>query len=178
MLAAACIVSALSAGCSERSVGGARSALPELPARAPRHPATWSIEPLAGPFRSGMTTTVRVTAKLEDGWHVYSLTQPAGGPRATRISVPAGQPFILAGLPSPTVKPQVKYDGAFRMNVQEHERGVTFDIPVRATRLVAGPADSIRVEVRYQVCDASLCYPPQTARLAEAVTAGSARTGE
>lgn len=180
-LAATCLVSGLSAGCSERSRNpqkDAQSALPEVPPRDTHRPAAWSIEPLAGPLGAGMTTTVRVTAKLEDGWHVYSLTQPAGGPKATRISVPAGQAFVLAGEPRPTVPPQVKYDGAFRMNVQEHERSVTFDIPVRATRGVKAPGDSLRVEVRYQICDASLCYPPQTSRLAAAVTAGPATAGE
>ena len=179
MLAATCLVTGLSTGCSDGPRASQKAGPVQLGSTGPVElPAAWSIEPLAGPLSAGKTATVRVTAKIQDGWHVYSLTQPAGGPKATRIAVPGGQPFIPAGDPAPSVQPELKYDSAFRMNVQEHENAITFDVPVRATRRVAAPGDSIRIEVRYQVCDASLCYPQQTTRLAAAVTAGTGAAGE
>ncbi len=137
------------------------------PAVAP--PVRWTIVPP----RARITTspdTVVIQASIEPGWHVYSLTQPAGGPVATRVSLSPGQPFELAGTPVSAPAPHVAYDDAFRMNVQLYEARVRFLVPVRASRAVM-PADSVRVNVRYQICNASLCYPAQTAKLAAAFPA-------
>ena len=132
-------------------------------------PAAWTIEPIRTAMKSGDSTTVRVDARLGSGWHIYSVTQPAGGPIATRISLPTGQPFVLAGDPAPTEPPHVAFDDAFHMSVQLHEKAVAFTVPVRMTGPLTGSDDSVHVRVRYQVCNASLCYPPQIARLATPV---------
>jgi thiol:disulfide interchange protein DsbD len=134
-------------------------------------PVRWAIATAGAPIASGDTTRIRVDAAIQDGWHVYSITQPAGGPIATRISVPAGQPFLAAGAVEATTPPHVAFDDAFRMNVQLHVKAASFDVPVRFTgaTAAAGSSDSVHVNVRYQACNASLCLPPQTARLAAAV---------
>lgn len=118
---------------------------------------------------------VRVTAAIDDGWHIYSLTQPAGGPVATRITLPAGQPYAAAGAVRSS-RPHVGYDESFAMNVEMHERTAVFDVPVRATGGSAGsPANwrsPVQITVRYQACNASLCLPPQTARLSASLPPG------
>lgn len=137
-------------------------------------PVRWSLAALPAPMHDGDTASVRVDASIEDGWHIYSVTQPAGGPIATRITVPVGQPFVAAGDPRPTVQPEIAFDDAFKMKVQLHEKAVGFTVPVRATaaaapstaETAARTSDSVHVNVRYQVCNQSLCLPPQTARLA------------
>jgi len=147
------------------AAGSLAACSPGRPAAA-QTPVIWTIAPISAPIRSGSATNVRIDAKIQDGWHIYSITQPAGGPIATRITVPAGQPFVSAGDPKPTVEPRVAFDDAFHMNVQLHEKAVSFIVPVRSIGAATIVADSIRVNVRYQVCNASLCYPPQTAKLA------------
>ncbi|MCX7827497.1 MAG: hypothetical protein N2689_18355, partial [Verrucomicrobiae bacterium] len=42
------------------------------------------VEPAAA--RAGETVKIIVTAKLDEGWHIYSLTQPPGGPQKTTIT--------------------------------------------------------------------------------------------
>ena len=116
------------------------------------------------------TDTVVIRGVIEPGWHVYALTQPPGGPFATRVALPDGQPLEVTGTPVSEPAPHTAYDEAFRMNVQMYENEVRLLVPVRATRVVT-PADSVRVNVRYQICNASLCYPAQTVRLAAAVPA-------
>ncbi|MEO7104609.1 MAG: protein-disulfide reductase DsbD N-terminal domain-containing protein [Gemmatimonadaceae bacterium] len=132
-------------------------------------PVKWTISPVAARLSTGDTTSVRVDVQLQAGWHIYAVTQPVagptGGPMPTRITLPSDQPFVLAGDPQPTSKPEVKFDDAFRMNVQEHDKNVGFVIPVRLAES-STPADSVHVNVRYQVCNAKLCYPPQTVKLA------------
>jgi thiol:disulfide interchange protein DsbD len=135
-------------------------------------PITWTITPLRATPRNGATVQVRIDARIQDGWHIYSITQPAGGPTATRITVPPGQAVVSAGAATPTVRPHVAYDDAFKMNVQLHEKAVAFNVPIRSTR-PASASDSVHVNVRYQVCNASLCYPPQTARLATPLSVAS-----
>jgi thiol:disulfide interchange protein DsbD len=130
----------------------------------------WTLAPIAAPIQDGATATVRVDARIQDGWHIYSITQPAGGPIPTRITVPPNQPFESAGDAEPTAQPRVAFDDAFKMNVQMHEKAIGFTVPIRAVGTAATAADSVHVNVRYQVCNESLCLPPQTARLAAAAT--------
>lgn len=132
-------------------------------------PVTWSIDPLSAPITAS-PASVRIHGRINTGWHIYSTTQPAGGPIATRITVPDGQPFVGAGKPTSVAAPIVTYDDAFRMKVEEHTKDIEFVVPVRAASPVT-PGDSVRINVRYQVCNDSLCYPAQTARLAAAVPA-------
>ena len=155
-------------------------------------PVKWSIEPARAAVASAETTSVRIDAQIERGWHIYSVTQPAGGPIATRITVPAGQQLIASGTPVPSAPPRTSFDGAFHMDVQLHENTVGFIVPLRAATTgatqvrVQGGApsnarvamssvlpESVHVNVRYQVCNDSLCFPPQTARLAAAVASSA-----
>jgi DsbC/DsbD-like thiol-disulfide interchange protein len=138
-------------------------------------PVVWTIAPPARSIGPGATSSVRVDAKIQDGWHIYSVTQPAGGPIATRISVPTGQPFIAAGSPVPSAPPRMAFDDAFHMNVEMHEKAVAFNVPVRSTATAVTAAGSVHVNVRYQVCNETLCLPPQTAKLATSAPAGAGR---
>jgi len=140
---------------------GACSQTPGVAAQTPVH---WSITPVRGAISNGTVSTVRVDGTIQAGWHIYAISQPPGGPYATRISVPDGQSFVAAGSPAAVLPPHVAFDSAFKMNVQLHEKAASFDIPVRFTGKSAA-GDSVHVNVRYQVCNASLCLPPQTAKL-------------
>ena len=136
---------------------------------AAQTPVHWTVAPVRGALKTGAITNVQIDAKIQDGWHIYSITQPAGGPIATRITVPAGQPFILAAEPKPSAPPHVAFDDAFHMNVQLHEKAIGFEVPVRFIGLAGNAASSVHVNVRYQACNASLCLPPQTAKLVTSV---------
>ena len=130
------------------------------------------MESPAAPITS-RPATVLIHGHIASGWHIYSTTQPAGGPVATRITLPQGQPFAESGAPKPLAAPTVTYDDAFRMKVEVHDKDIGFTVPVRAVS-PTNSGDSLRINVRYQVCNDSLCYPAQTAHLAAAVPAGHA----
>ncbi len=136
----------------------------QTPPVAAQTPVHWAIAPVHGVIGNGTVSNVRIDGTIQAGWHIYSITQPPGGPYATRISVPDGQSFVAAGNPKAILAPHVAFDSAFKMNVQLHEKAASFDVPVRFTGKVAA-GDSVHVNVRYQVCNASLCLPPQTAKL-------------
>lgn len=170
------LAAAMLAACSDPQPARTLGETPDQGVAPSHQPVKWTISPttakLAGKLGVGDTTSVRIDVSLQTGWHVYAVTQPVagptGGPMPTRITVPSNQPFVLAGEAKPTSKPEIKFDDAFGMNVQEHDESVGFNIPVRLTTS-STPADSLHVNVRYQVCNAKLCYPPQTVKLATAV---------
>ncbi len=149
---------------------GAAATLAGSPVRA-QVPVRWSTTPVATPLKTDGITKVHIRADIQPGWHIYSLTQAAGGPNPTRITLPPEQPFELIGTAEPSPAPRVAFDDAFHMNVELHEKAVGFTVPVRYTPSGKARPDSVRVNVRYQVCNASLCYPPQTARLAAPIVA-------
>ena len=63
------------------------------------HPAHWSAKApgKSAPARKLLGFSVQLSAEITSGWHVYSITQPSGGPTTTVITRPAAQPFKLAG---------------------------------------------------------------------------------
>lgn len=40
---------------------------------------------------------VVLSATLAEGWHVYALSQPVGGPTPLKITTPAGSPYEIQG---------------------------------------------------------------------------------
>ena len=73
-------------------------------------PITWSVTSANSSVAAGSSVRVEVTARIDEGWHLYSLTQQPP-PDPTRILVPEGQPFSLGGkIEAPT--PESGFDKA------------------------------------------------------------------
>src|ERR1044071_4773385 len=50
----------------------------------------WTARLEPADARAGESAQIVLTAKLDHGWHVYSLTTPDGGPLKTTISLKPG----------------------------------------------------------------------------------------
>jgi len=127
-------------------------------------PVKWTTSQV-GTAVAGGTASVKLVAAIEEGWHIYSLTQGPGGPTPSRITLPDSQPFALAG----TIKadaPDVQFDKNFGINVETYEHAATFTVPVAVDKSAKPGAQQVRVNTRYQVCNASMCLPPKTVKLA------------
>ena len=125
-------------------------------------PAKWTLTLRARPTPPGAAFTIQVVARIDDGWRLYSLTQPPGGPLATRIWLGAGQPWTLAG-PIEGPEPTTEFDEVFGMDVEAYVGRADFEIPVKHREgSAAGP---VRVKVRYQMCSGELCLRPKTVAL-------------
>ena len=123
------------------------------------NPVTWSLKPVKA---ADGELYAELTAKIESGWHLYSLTPMTGGPRPTRISLPREQPFELAGqIEAPD--PFVEKDPNFDLEVEYYEEQVTFKLPLKRLPGVAG--EKLLVETRYQTCTSKLCLPPRLIKL-------------
>ena len=130
------------------------------------NPITWSLKasiPASAP-KPGDKFTVLLTAKIAEGWHLYSPEQQPGGPIPTRITLPADQPFKLADtidLPDP----RTEMDPNFNLETQFYEEEATFGLPVVvATNALAGKQE-VKVNVSFQTCNGQRCLPVKVVKL-------------
>jgi thiol:disulfide interchange protein DsbD len=137
-------------------------------------PAKWSLElqpPAAAP---GSTVTARLEAKIEPGWHLYSLTTPAGGPIPTTIRLadnPAIERFRVL-----EPKPKRARDPVFNLDVETYEGNPVFLIEIGTKKdATTGPSE-VAAEVRYQMCNDRLCLPPVKRRAAATLTIDAGAT--
>ncbi|HEY7543767.1 MAG TPA: cytochrome c biogenesis protein CcdA [Blastocatellia bacterium] len=131
-----------------------------------QNPIRWSIKPPAvkGPLKPGDKFSVKLTAEIDAGWHLYSLSQPAGGPIPTRITLAAGQPFKLAGkVASPA--PLVAHDPNFDIDTEFYEGTATFTLPVKVETDAKPGKAKLQVSAFFQSCNDQFCLPPKTVNL-------------
>ncbi len=98
-------------------------------------------------------------AVIDGGWHLYSATQPPGGPNPTRFSLLSGEPFQLAG----SVKqspPVTKFDPNFGIQTEFYSGSAEFRIPLRVSPSAQPREYGVTLQTIYQVCNDVVCLPP------------------
>jgi thiol:disulfide interchange protein len=117
-----------------------------------------------------------VTAEIAPLWHVYSLTQPAGGPTKTKIELTSSPEYQLAGpfrsQPQPTSR--VDNEAWVGLTIEEHAGRVTWYAPVELAPGVDPATLTITGQVRMLACKES-CIPVNkdfSARLGPGVPVG------
>lgn len=128
---------------------------------APPDPVAWKLEGVpAKALKAGERFSVKLSAQIQDGWHLYSMKEVTDGPIPTRIWLAEGQPLQLTGqIKAPP--PEVIQDPSFNMEVEEYEHAAEFTLPLRAM----GAAQKVAVNVSYQSCNDRLCLPPKTIKV-------------
>jgi thiol:disulfide interchange protein len=127
-------------------------------------PAKWSLasSDKGKSIKPGQSFKAELKAEIEEGWHLYALEQPAGGPIPTTILVTQGRPFEISGnIESP--KPTVKLDPNFQIETKFFEKQAIFTVPLKATSNAT--ADDVTLDVRFQLCNDTFCLPPRTVRV-------------
>jgi thiol-disulfide isomerase/thioredoxin len=116
------------------------------------------------PLKPGDTFEVHTTAKIQAGWHLYSLRKIEGGPIPTRITVPEGQPFELGGeIKSPDSL--TDRDPNFGVDVEFFEEEATFTLPIKVKADALAGKRETEIRVRYQTCNDKVCLPPKVVKL-------------
>jgi thiol:disulfide interchange protein len=121
---------------------------------------------------AGGTFEIRVDATIEDGWHVYATSQPAGGPVPLKIDIPRGGSFSLAGAIDEPL-PQREFDPNFQLDTLFHKERAVFGLPVRVAANAPSRSHRLRVVVSYQTCNDRLCLPPKDEELALEISVGA-----
>jgi DsbC/DsbD-like thiol-disulfide interchange protein len=134
-----------------------------LLAAAPGDPIVWRVEnPPAKAVKAGSRISLKLAAKIQDGWHLYSMKPLDEGPIPTRIWLAEGQPFQLAGAIQAS-PPQSMHDPSFNMEVEFYEGEAVFDLPVRVVA-AEGP-QKVVISTSFQACDYKICLPPKTVKV-------------
>lgn len=131
---------------------------------AAQNPVSWSLEADAKgkSLKSGETFKAKLKAAIEGNWYLYAVEQPEGGPFPTKITVAENLPFQMDGKPvSPA--PITKFDPNFGIETKFFSKSAEFNLPLKATAETNG--DDLAVNVRFQVCDDTVCLPPKTVKV-------------
>lgn len=136
-----------------------------LAAQRPADIVKWSAEAPAGSVRAGSTAKIGLTARIEEGWKLYSLTQPKGGPIPLAIGVAKGAPFTLTAKNITSPAPKLQKDEVFSSETQYYEHEAAFVLPVTVPKTLEPGSHVVPIDVTFQACGQSICLRPYTQRV-------------
>lgn len=112
----------------------------------------------------GQQTVVELTAKVQPGYHLYSLTTPAGG--AIPTTVKFGESTLIAHVEVFQPKPERKFDANFGVDTETFEGTIPLLAKVTLGANASAGEIPLTVSVRYQVCTEKTCIRPTTKQVA------------
>ena len=130
----------------------------------------WSATSPQTAVAPGGTVTVALTAKIEQGWKLYALTQPAEGPVPLTIATASGTPFTVAKGKIVGPKPKVLKDETFGVETLYYESEADFTVPVTLPKTAKAGQVQVPLDVTFQACGQSICLRPFTQKLTADVT--------
>src|SRR5579864_8527362 len=135
-------------------------------------PAKWSlaVDPATAP--PGSSVLARLEAKIEPGWHLYSLSTPAGGPIPTTIRL--ADNAAVGGFRIFEPRPKRAFDPNFNLDTETYEGQPAFLIELELGKNANAGSTEVATEVRYQMCNDRLCLPPVKRRAAAMLTVDAA----
>ena len=132
------------------------------------NPVKWTISPPVTALRTGHAVPVNLSATIDNGWYIYSLTQKAGGPTPMTVSVAPSPPFgIDGGITGPA--PVVVFDKEFNIDTERYQGTASFVLPVAAKAAAGAVPKTLDVKVRFQACNETMCLPAHTVTLTNSV---------
>ncbi len=134
-----------------------------LSAQIVSNPVTWksSVKKVAD-----KTYEVVLTANIEDGWHMYSQSTPAGGPIPTKVTFSKNPLVTLDGAIKEKGKLEERFEPLFGVDVKQYSNQVVFSQIVKTKAKVN---TSLEVAVQFMVCDDHQCLPPATKKMTVAL---------
>ena len=117
----------------------------------------WSAEVVPSDARAGESAQIVLTARIQDGWHLYSMVPVKDGPAPTVIVPKLGQWFTANGdVVEP--KPIHKLDKNFGVEVGFFDKKAKFGIPIKISDEATGAINQV-VDVTWMACNDNQCTP-------------------
>ncbi len=126
--------------------------------RAQEQPVSWSFD---AKKIGDKTYEIRLTAKIEDDWHIYSQTTPDGGPVPTSISYAKNPLVTMEGGTKEVGKMEKHFEKLFGVEVLQFSNKVDF---VQTVKLKANVKTNITGSVTFMVCNDEMCMPPTSVK--------------
>jgi thiol:disulfide interchange protein DsbD len=119
------------------------------------NPVEWTLSSDVLKAAPGATIPLRLTAKIDEGWHIYSVTTP---PPTIPVQIKFGDDAAHVFQPVP----EKKHDDVLGVDAEFYEKEAVFFVPYQVKKDAAAGALEITASVRYAVCDSKRCLPPKT----------------
>lgn len=129
-----------------------------------QNPTKWTLESDAKgkSLKRDEKFKAALRAEIEDGWHLYALEQPEGGPIPTTVKIAETIPFKIDGKVT-TPEPVTEFDPNFNIDTKFFAKQAQFNLPLQAT--AETKADDLAINVRFQLCNDTFCLPPKTLKV-------------
>lgn len=101
--------------------------------------------------------TLLFSAKLDNGWHLYDMNLPEGGPISTSFNYETLKGAKTIGSPVPSKKATTVYDEQFEMNLSWYAHEVSFTQKLEITNPKAFKVEGY---VEFMACNDENCLPP------------------
>ena len=118
------------------------------------------LEVTPGEVGPGGQFEATLEARIDPGWHLYSMSQPPGGPIPTTIAVVEDSVFVQEGSVSQP-EPLTWFDQNFGIQTEYFEGTVDFQLPVRVRPTAPSGSHPLAAKIRFMLCSDTLCLPPQ-----------------
>jgi len=126
-------------------------------------PVTWSFD---SKKMSDDVYEIKITAIIEDEWHVYSQITPKGGPVPTSISFTKNPLVVLDGLTKETGSLEQHFEPLFGVDVKQYSGKVSF---TQLVKLKAKVKLLLNGSVNFMTCNDRECLPPATQKFSIAL---------
>ena len=114
------------------------------------------LEPASPP--PGGKVVAKLTATMDEGWHLYAATTPQGKPIALELEV-AESP-VVASWEAFQPAPVRQYDPLFQLESQWYEHEAVMWIELQIAESASGETP-VELKLRYSACDPKRCLPPK-----------------
>jgi hypothetical protein len=134
-------------------------------AQVPTQPVQWAGSAISKtPAEQGSTIEIKLSAEVQDGWHVYGLAQAPSGPTPLRVTLDENGFVQIVSVKSATASIK-KHDPSFDLETEFYPGSFSLDLQTRVKQQAAGGNQSIPVSIRFQACNDRTCLPPKTVHL-------------
>src|SRR5882757_5836765 len=113
-------------------------------------PIQWTLTSDVTKVPPGSTVPLHLKAAFQEGWHLYSLTTPAGGPIPTTAALAENPAVKGSKLYQPP--PIRQLDKNFNLDTETFEKEVDLPLTVELARDAKGSVE-LAANVRYQACN-------------------------
>ncbi len=121
-------------------------------------PIQWTLTSEVTKAPAGSTVPLHLKATFQEGWHLYSLTTPAGGPIPTTAELAKISAVKSAKFYQPP--PIRQFDKNFNLDTETFEKAVDLPLTAELTPDAKGAVE-LAANVRYQACNDHQCLPPR-----------------
>lgn len=119
-------------------------------------PVQWRLEFDSEEAAPGSTVLARLTATIDDTWHIYSSTTPEGIPLDLAVS----ESDAIASWRAYQPAPEIVFDPNFQAEVEWYSHEPVFLIELDLAPEASGKFD-VEARTRYGACDPRQCLPPK-----------------